>query len=120
MMAGSERPVSFATFPVRIGFFEAWNGTITSTATNTLLAVPHLQMAEGAPLPGGTISQEIFDIDASGLEASVDEAACVVPCGAKQRETDDRVTQPHIRSGALRSPKKPEIATRNDRVPGTK
>jgi hypothetical protein len=68
MMAGSEKPVSFATFPVRIGLFEAWNGTITSTAMNTLLAVPHLQMAEGAPSPGGTISQEIFDIDASGLE----------------------------------------------------
>jgi hypothetical protein len=68
MMAGSEKPVSFGTIPVRIGFFEAWNGTITSTAMNTLLAVPHLQMAEAAPLPGGTTSQEIFDIDASGLE----------------------------------------------------
>ena len=68
MMAGSEKPVSFATFPVRIGTFEAWNGTIASAAMNTLLAVPHLQMAEATLLPGGTISQEIFNIDASGLE----------------------------------------------------
>jgi hypothetical protein len=35
---------------------------------NTLLAAPHLQMAEATQLPNGTISQEIFNIDANGLE----------------------------------------------------
>ena len=68
MMAGSEKPVSFGKLPVRIGFFEAWNGTIASAAMNTLLAVPQLQMAEATLLPDGKTSQEIFDIDAGGLE----------------------------------------------------
>jgi hypothetical protein len=68
MMAGSEKPVAFGKLPVRIGSFEAWNGTIASAAMNTLLAVPQLQMAEATLLPDGKTSQEIFDIDAGGLE----------------------------------------------------
>jgi hypothetical protein len=86
MMAGSEKPVSFGTFPVRIGTFEAWNGAIASAAMNTLLAVPHLQMAEAALLPDGKTSQEIFDIDASGLEPAWTKllASCpAVPNGVK-------------------------------------
>jgi hypothetical protein len=67
MMAGSEKPVSFGTFPARIGAYEAWSGTIASTAMKAVLAAPHLQMG-GRLLPDGKTSQEIFEIDTSGLE----------------------------------------------------
>jgi hypothetical protein len=68
MMAGSEKPVSFGTFPARLGPFEAWSGTITSAGTNKMLTVSHLQVAEATLLPDGKTNQEIFDIDTSGLE----------------------------------------------------
>ena len=68
MMAGSEKPVSFGTFPARMATFEAWSGTIASAAMNSLFAVSHLQMAEATLLADGKTHQEIFDIDTSGLE----------------------------------------------------
>ena len=68
MMAGSEKPVSFGTFPARIGAYEAWSGTIASTAMKAVLAAPHLQMGQGRLMPDGKTSQEMFEIDTSGLE----------------------------------------------------
>lgn len=53
MMAGSEKPVSFGTFPARIATLEAWSGTIASVAMNTLFAVSHLQLAEATLLADG-------------------------------------------------------------------
>jgi hypothetical protein len=94
MTAGSEKPVSFATFPVRIGFFEAWNGTITSAAMNTLLAAPHLQMAEATQSPNGTISQEIFDIDAGGLEPAWTKL--VASCPAAPSSVKPTIASPSL------------------------
>jgi hypothetical protein len=68
LMAGSEKPVSFGTFPARMATFEAWSGTITSAAMNTLFTVSHLQMAEATLAADGKTNQEIFDIDTNGLE----------------------------------------------------
>ncbi len=67
MMAGSEKPVAFGTFPARIGTYEAWSGTIASDAMKSVLAVSHLQMGEGTLMPDGKTNQEIFDIDTMGL-----------------------------------------------------
>ena len=70
MMAGSEKPVSFGTLPARIGNYEAWSGTIASTAMKTVLDVNRLQMAEATRLPDGKTNEEIFDIDTNGLQPS--------------------------------------------------
>ncbi len=70
MMAGSERPVAFGIFPARIGAYEAWSGTIASTAMKAVLAAPHLQMGEGRLMPDGKTDQEIFEIDTRGLESA--------------------------------------------------
>ena len=68
VMAGSEKPVDFGTFPARTGTYEAWSGTISSDAMQAVLAVPRLQMGEATLLPDGQAKQEIFDVDTSGLE----------------------------------------------------
>ncbi|MGA7809693.1 hypothetical protein [Bradyrhizobium sp.] len=85
MMAGSEKPVSFEAFPARIGPFEAWSGTIASAAMTTLLAVPHVQVAEATLLPDGKTNQEILDIDTSGLESAWSRllASCAAPNSVK-------------------------------------
>ncbi|MGO8913781.1 MAG: hypothetical protein ACLQDM_31280 [Bradyrhizobium sp.] len=68
MMAGSEKPVAFGAFPARIGTYEAWSGTIASTAMKAVLAAPYLQMGEGRLMPDGKTDQELFEIDTRGLE----------------------------------------------------
>jgi hypothetical protein len=68
VMAGSEKPVDFGTFPARTGTYEAWSGTISSDAMQAVLAVPRLQMGEATLLPDGQAKQEIFDVDTGGLE----------------------------------------------------
>jgi hypothetical protein len=68
LMAGSVKPVTFGTFPARIGTYEAWSGTIASDAMKSVLATPHLQMGEGTLMPDGKTTQAIFDIDTIGLE----------------------------------------------------
>jgi hypothetical protein len=85
LMAGSEKPVSFGTFPARMATFEAWSGTITSAAMNTLFAVSHLQMAEATLVADGKTNQEIFDIDTNGLEPAWTKllASCPAPNNAK-------------------------------------
>jgi hypothetical protein len=84
MMAGSEKPVSFGTFPARIGTLEAWSGTIASVAMNTLFAVSHLQLAEATLLADGKSNQE-FDIDTSDLEPAWTKlpASCPAPNSVK-------------------------------------
>jgi hypothetical protein len=68
MMAGSEKPVTFGTFPVRIGTYEAWSGTVASGVMKSMLAATHLQMGEGTLTPDGKTNQEILDIGTGGLE----------------------------------------------------
>jgi hypothetical protein len=68
MMAGTEKPVAFGAFPARIGSFEAWTGTIALTAMRVVLAAPLLQIGQGRLMPDGKTSQEILEIDTSGLE----------------------------------------------------
>jgi hypothetical protein len=68
LMAGSEKPVSFGTFPARAGSYEAWSGIINSDAMKAVLAAPYLQIGEAALMPDGKTNQEIFDIDSRGLE----------------------------------------------------
>jgi hypothetical protein len=70
MMAGSEKPVAFGIFPARIGAYEAWSGTIASSAMKAVLAAPHLQMGEVQLMPDGKTNQEIFEIDTRGLESA--------------------------------------------------
>ena len=100
MMAGSEKQVSFTTFPVRIGSFEAWNGTIASAAMNTLLAAPHLQMQEATQLPNGTIGQEKFDIDANGLEPAWTKL--LVSCPAAAGSVKPTIASPGLTSAPAR------------------
>jgi hypothetical protein len=70
MMAGSEKPVAFGTFPARIGTYEAWSGTIASGAMKSVLSAAHLQMGEASAMPDGKTSEELFDIGTVGLEPS--------------------------------------------------
>jgi hypothetical protein len=70
MMAGTVKPVAFGAFPARIGSFEAWSGTIASTALKAMLAAPRLQIGQGRLMPDGKTSQEIFEIDTTGLESA--------------------------------------------------
>ena len=70
VMAGSEKLVAFGRFPARTGTYEAWSGTVTSNAMKSALAGPHLQIGEGTLMADGKTNQEIFDIDASGLESA--------------------------------------------------
>ncbi len=83
MMAGSEKPVAFGTFPARIGTYEAWSGTITSDAMKSVLAAPHLQMGEGTLLPDGKTSQDLFDIDTAGLEPAWTQLVASCPAAPK-------------------------------------
>jgi hypothetical protein len=68
MMAGSEKPVAFGTFPARVGTFGAWSGTIAADVMKSVLTASHLQMGEGTSMPDGKTNQEMFDIDTMGLE----------------------------------------------------
>jgi hypothetical protein len=79
MMAGSEKPVAFGTFPARIGTYEAWSGTIASEAMKSVLAASHLQMAEGTLMPDGKTNQSLFDIDTNGLEPAWTKLVATCP-----------------------------------------
>ena len=94
MMAGSEKPVSFGTFPARIGAYEAWSGTIASTAMKAVLAAPHLQMGEGRLMPDGKTSQEIFEIDTSGLEPAWMQL--FASCPASPNNTRPAIASPDL------------------------
>jgi hypothetical protein len=83
MMAGSEKPVDFGTFPARTGNFEAWSGTIAAGAMKTVLAANRLQMAEGVLMPGGKLNQETFEIDTSGLEPAWTKLAASCPAAPR-------------------------------------
>jgi hypothetical protein len=94
MMAGSEKPVSFGTFPARIGAYEAWSGTIASTAMKAVLAAPHLQIGEGRLMPDGKTSQQIFEIDTSGLEPAWMQL--FASCPASPNNTRPAIASPDL------------------------
>jgi len=79
VMAGTEKPVSFGTFPARLGDYEAWSGTIAAGAMKSVLAVPHLEMGEGSLRSDGKINQEMFEIDTSGLEPAWTQLSASCP-----------------------------------------
>jgi hypothetical protein len=83
MMAGSQKPVAFGTFPARIGTYEAWSGTIASDAMKSVLAVSHLQMGEATSMPDGKTNQEMFDIETIGLEAAWTKLFATCPAAPK-------------------------------------
>jgi hypothetical protein len=58
MMAGSEKPVTFGTFPARIGTYGS--GTVASAAMKTMLAAAHLQMAQATLAPDGKTHQALL------------------------------------------------------------
>jgi len=70
LMAGSEKPVAFGSYPARLGKYEAWNGRITTTALNTVLLAPQLQITLGTTLLDGRVEQDRFDMDTAGLHAT--------------------------------------------------
>jgi hypothetical protein len=92
MMVGSDRPVAFGTFPARIGAYEAWSGTIASTAMKVVLAAPHLQMGEGRLMPDGKTSQEIFEIDTRGLDSAWMQLSA--SCPASPNNTRPAIVSP--------------------------
>jgi hypothetical protein len=96
LMAGSEKPVAFGTFPARIGTYEAWSGTIASDAMKTVLAASHLQMGEGTLMPDGKTSQEIFDIDTRGLESAW--TRLFVSCPAAPNRVKPAIASPSLTS----------------------
>jgi hypothetical protein len=65
--AGSEKPVTFSTFPARVGAYEVWSGTIAPDPMKTILDAPHLQISEVTTTPDGKADLSTFDIDTSGL-----------------------------------------------------
>jgi hypothetical protein len=98
MMAGSEKPVAFGTFPARIGIYEAWSGTIASDAMKTLLAAPHLQMAQGTLTADGKTHQEIFDVDTSGLEPAWTQL--LASCPAAPSNVRPAMASPNLTSAS--------------------
>jgi hypothetical protein len=94
MMVGSDRPVAFGTFPARIGAYEAWSGTIASTAMKVVLTAPHLQMGEGRLMPDGKTNQEIFEIDTRGLEPAWMQLSA--SCPASPNNTRPAIVSPDL------------------------
>jgi hypothetical protein len=98
MMAGSEKPVDFGTFPARTGNFEAWSGTITSGAVKTVPAANRLQMAEGVLIPDGELNQETFEIGTSGLEPAWTKL--LTSCSAASRNARPLIAWPPASTSA--------------------
>jgi hypothetical protein len=96
LMAGSEKPVAFGTFPARMGTYEAWSGTIASDAMKKPLAASHLQMGEATLMPDGKASQEIFDIDTRGLESAWTQL--FVSCPAAPNRVKPAIASPSLTS----------------------
>jgi hypothetical protein len=98
MMVDSEKPVTFAGFPMQAGTYEAWSGTITSAGIKTILAAPHLQMGEGTLMADGKTNQELFEIDIIGLEPAWTQL--FASCPAAPNNVRPRVVSPDLTSGS--------------------
>jgi hypothetical protein len=67
LMAGSEKPLAFGTFPARAGKYEVWSDTMAPDTIKAVMDAPRLQMGEGSPAAEGKTNLSIIDIDNSGL-----------------------------------------------------
>jgi hypothetical protein len=70
LTAGADKSVAFGKFPARVGKFEVWSDLVAPDAMQAMLAVPRLQMGEGATDADGKTKIATFDIDTLGLGAS--------------------------------------------------
>jgi len=98
MMAGSEKPVTFGTFPARIGTYEAWSGSIASGAIKSMLSASRLQVGEGTLTPDGKTNQEILDIGTTGLESAwsrLFESCPAAPANDKPTTAPPSLTPPN-------------------------
>jgi hypothetical protein len=68
LMAGSEKPLAFGTFPARAGKYEVWSDTMTPDTMKAVLDAPRLQIGEGSSAPEGKTNLAVIDIDNSGLQ----------------------------------------------------
>lgn len=84
MIAGSEKPLTFGTLPVRQGNYEIWSATIKRDAVKDLFAQSNLQVGESTLAPDGKTAEKLFDIGTSGLEAGWGQlsASCAVSATA--------------------------------------
>jgi hypothetical protein len=81
LIAGSEKPPSFGTFPARLGRFEMWSAVIATDAVRNWFVLPGIEIGEGRLLPDGKSTQSIFEIDTRGLEGAWSQlvATCAAP-----------------------------------------
>jgi hypothetical protein len=81
LIAGSEKPPSFGTFPARLGRFEMWSAVIATDAVRNWFVLPGIEIGEGRLLPDGKSTQSIFEIDTRGLEGAWAQlaATCAAP-----------------------------------------
>jgi len=83
VMAGSERSVAFGNFPALAGKYEMWSDTIAPDPMKAMLAVPRLQIGEGALTPDGKTNLVSFDIDTIGLEPAWTQLQAFCPATPK-------------------------------------
>lgn len=89
LIAGSEKPPSFGTFPARLGRFEMWSAVIATDAVRNWFVLPGIEIGEGRLLPDGKSTQSIFEIDTRGLEGAWSQlaASCAAPPSSAGRTT---------------------------------
>jgi hypothetical protein len=81
LIAGSEKPPSFGSFPTRLGRYEMWSAMIDTDAVRNWFALPHLEIGETTLMPDGKATQARFEIETRGLQGAWTQlaATCAAP-----------------------------------------
>jgi hypothetical protein len=90
LIAGSEKPPSFGTFPLRQGRYEVWSAVIATDAVRNWFALPRLQVGENTLMPDGRAIHAMFEIDTRGLEGAWTRlsATCANPPSSAKHAID--------------------------------
>jgi hypothetical protein len=90
LIAGSEKPPSFGTYPVRLGRYEVWSAMIETDAIRNWFALPRLQVGESTLMPDGKATQAVLEIDTRGLQGAWTQlsATCAAPPSSAKHMID--------------------------------
>ena len=90
LIAGSEKPPSFESFPARQGGYEIWSAVMAADAVKSLFALPHLEVGESTLMPDGKATRVMFEIETNGLDSAWSRlsAVCPAPPSSAQHTID--------------------------------